>query len=136
MFLIYLKYWLFAGKVLLPSENASFEASNKGCVVCNHFGELRPRIPFGENCIKIVFNRRCLFHCDPPFLFAEGLLSDGLPEACLPEQLPDSLVMPAALQAADEIGCRPRLETVESLPGPGHIKCVRNEVLTTAGWPG
>jgi hypothetical protein len=41
-------------------------------------------------------------------------------------------VVTAALQAADEIGCRPRLEAVEPLPRPGHIKRMRNEVLATA----
>ena len=41
-----------------------------------------------------------------------------------------------ALQAADEVGGRPRLEAVEARPRPGDIKSVGNKVLTTAGWPG
>src|SRR5215831_549947 len=110
----------------------SFKASNKGCVVCDRPGELRPGIPLGEDCIKILFDRRCSFHGDPPFLLGEGLLSDRLPKARSCEQLPDSPVVTAALQAADEIGCRPRLEAVKPLPRSGHIKRVRNEVLTTA----
>ena len=101
----------------------------------DHPGELWPRLPFGENGVKILFKRGCSFHSDPPFLFGEGLLSDGIPEACSREQLPDCLVVVAALQAADEVGCRPRLEPVEPLPGSGHIKRVRNKVLTTAGRP-
>ena len=101
----------------------------------DHPGELWPRIPLRENCVKIPFNRRCSFHSDPPFLFGERLLSDGFPEACSREQLPNSLVVAAALQAADEVGCRPRLEAVEPLPRPGHVKGVRNEVLTAAGRP-
>ena len=84
----------------------------------DHPGELRPRIPFGENGIKIVFNRRCSFDGDPPFIFGEGLLSDGLPKTGSGEQLPDPLVMTAALESADEIGCGSRLEAVEPLPRP------------------
>src|SRR6516165_11467259 len=99
----------------------------------DHPGELRPRVPVGEDCTKILLNSRRSFDCGPPFLCREGLFSDGLPEARPREQLPDRPVVAAALQAADEVGCRPRLEPVKPLPGPGHIKRVRNEVLTTAG---
>src|SRR5215471_8398832 len=47
-------------------QRGSFKASNKGCVVCDHPGELRPRIRVGENCVKILFNRRRSFAGDPP----------------------------------------------------------------------
>src|SRR5215471_13667065 len=119
----------------ISSKNVSFKASNKGWVVRDHPGELRPHIPVGENRVKLLFDRRCSFHSNPPFLFGKGLLSDGFPEACSLEQLPDSLVVAAALQAADEVSCRPRLEAVEPRPRPGHIKRMRNEVLAAAGRP-
>src|SRR6516225_2246463 len=110
----------------------SFEASNKSCVVCDHRGELRPGVRFGEDCVKVLFHRRRPLDCGPPFFFGERLLSDRLPEARSCEQLPDSLVVTTALQAADEIGCRSRLESVEPLARPGHIKRMRNEVFTPA----
>jgi hypothetical protein len=44
-------------------------------------------------------------------------------------------VVAAALKSADEVGCCPRLEAVEPLPRPRHIKRVRNEVLAAAGGP-
>src|SRR5215510_12415743 len=97
----------------VTNDDASLKASNKSWVVCDHPGELRPRIPLRENCIKIFFNRGCSFHSDPPFVFGEWLFSDGVPETYSCEQLPDFLVVATALQAADEIGCRPRLEPVE-----------------------
>src|SRR5215510_172843 len=121
---------------VVSRNGASFEASRKGCVVCDHRGELRPRVRFGENRMKVLFHRRRPFDGDPPFLFGEGLLSDGLPEACSCEQLPDSLVVITALQAADEIGCRPCLEAVEPPARPIQIERMRNEVLTPACRPG
>jgi len=57
-------------------KEASFKASNKGWVVCDHPGEVRPRIPVGENRVKLLFNRRCSFHRNPPFLLGKGILSD------------------------------------------------------------
>src|SRR5262245_4075173 len=113
---------------------ASFKASNEGCVVRDHPGELSPRLSLGEDCVKVLFHRGCAFHGDPPFLFREGLRSDGCPEARSREQLPDCLVVPADLQAADEVGCRPGLEAMEPLPRPGHIERMRNEVLAPTGW--
>src|SRR5262245_16446730 len=121
--------------VKVPEDDASLEASHKGWVVCDHPGELRPRIPLRENCVEIVLDGRRSLHSDPPFLFGEGLFPDGFPEACSCEQFPDLLVVAAALQAADEVGCRPGLEAVQPRPRPGHIKRVRNEVLTAAGRP-
>src|SRR5262245_5007343 len=91
------------GEMVLCS---SLEASIQGCVVCDHRGERRPRVRFGKNRVKVLFHRRRSVHGEPPFLFGEGLLSDGLPEACSREQLTDSLVVSPALQAADEIGSR------------------------------
>src|SRR5262245_53666255 len=116
-------------------DDVSLKASNKSWVVCDHPGELRPRIPLRENCVEILFNRGCSFHSDPPFLFGEGLFSDRFPETCSYEQCSDFFVVAAALQGADEVGCRPRLEPVEPRPRPGRIKRVRNEVLTPAGRP-
>src|SRR5262249_43119431 len=73
--------------------------------------------PSRENCGKILSNRRSSFDSDSPFLFGEGLLSDDSQKP-VREQLRDCLVVAAALQAADEVGCRPRLEAVEPLPRP------------------
>ena len=101
----------------------------------DHPGELRPRVPVGEDCTKILLNSRRSFDCGPPFLCREGLFSDGLPEARPREQLPDRPVVAAALQAADEVSCRPRLQAVEPLPRSCHIERVRNEVLTAASRP-
>ena len=128
--------WSFRARSEISSgKEASFKASNKGWVVCDHPGEVRPRIPVGENRVKLLFNRRCSFHRNLPFLLGKGILSDRFPEACSREQLRDSIVVAATLQAADEVGCCPRLEAVEPLPRPRHIKRVRNEVLAAAGRP-
>jgi hypothetical protein len=89
----------------ISGKNVSVKASNKRCVVLDHPRQLRPHIFFGQNRVKVVFNRRRSFHGDPLFLFGERLVSDRFPEACTCEQVPDSVA--SALQPADKVGCGP-----------------------------